>query len=640
MSAPSDLSEFAPARLPRKPSGRALALRWAVVFLLGGGCVLGGSYLFYRAKESGSSNAGSGGSLTRAPAPGDSGWREHPEYVGSKACQSCHRDQFDTYLETSHSRALSRVDPAREPPDGSFDHPLSGRRYRAFREDGRLWHEEMLSVAGREALELTKLPLEYAVGSGHFGKTYLCENEGFLVESPITWYEPRHAWGMSPGYDAPHHSSFGRVVPENCLLCHAGLVETAADTELKMRLVEEAIGCERCHGPGKAHVERQRAGGESSERDDSIVNPRKLSRKLSEAICQQCHLQAEIHVVGRGVRMSDFRPGRPLEPYRCEFRIRKPGSGMTVVGHFEQLAKSACYRGSESLTCITCHDPHGPVAREDRAAHYRTVCLSCHADEACKLPQADRQQRSNNDCVRCHMPGTKTEVPHVAFTHHHIGVHPLKREPSESGRDSLIAVSDLSVLSDSDQKRTLALAGAYLYFRLGPEGQSGGQGQELARRTEAALRKLPEDARDASVEVTRAEFDLARNDPRGALLAARRALDFEGLETGEKVRALVVLATIDFRQGKFEAARDEYRELTRLRLTASDWYQLGMCENKCGDTSRALAALEKASRLDPTSPDPLTALAALHHARHDYRAERGALERLALVNAAAERPKP
>ena len=53
-----------------------------------------------------------------------------------------------------------------------------------------------------------------------------------------------------------------------------------------------------------------------------------------------------------------------------------------------------------------------------------------------------------------------------------------------------------------------------------------------------------------------------------------------------------------------------------------------------------MAALEKASRLDPTSPGPLTALAALHHTRHDYPAERGALERLALVNAAAERPKP
>ena len=590
------------------------------------------------ALHAGKSSESSAAPRSAASAPGGaqaSEWREHPEYVGSRACRDCHRDEFESYLETAHSRALSHVDPEREPADGVFDHALSGRRYRVARRDGQIWHaESLLPASGGQALDLTSLPLKYAVGSGHFGKTYLCEREGFLVESPVTWYETRKEWGMSPGYDTPRHQSFGRVVPENCLLCHAGQVETRVDSELKMRLVEEAIGCERCHGPGRAHVERQRGlAAQGTGRDETVVNPRKLPRHLSEAICQQCHLQAEIHVAGRGVRMSDFRPGLPLEPYRCEFRIRKPGSGMTVVGHFEQLAKSACYRASESLTCITCHDPHAPVAGEERAEHYRTICLSCHADRGCKLPLEEREKRSENNCVQCHMPGSQTEVPHVAFTHHHIGVHPLKKEPAGSGRDSLIPISDLSLLSDSDRQRALALASAYLYLQLGPDRQREPHGQELARQTDVALRKLPADAQDASVEVARAEFELTRNDVRGARQAARRALAREGLQTGEQIRALVVLATIDFRQGNFEAARGEYESLTKLRLDASDWHYLGLCENNCGNVPAALAALEESCRLDPASTGPYSTLADIHHARHDYAAERRARERLAILNA-------
>ena len=384
------------------------------------------------------------------------GLRSPAGYVGSFACRDCHPHEYQTYLETSHSRAMSEVVPNREPPDGVFDHSLSGRRYRVTRREGRLMHEESLLLDGGDEMSVSSYPVKYAVGSGHFGKTYLCEVGGFLVESPVTWYSSRATWGMSPGYDTPENKSFTRVISENCLLCHVGRVQTSRASDLKMRVVEESIGCERCHGPGQAHVERQTAGSKAGQPDASIVNPQRLLRKLSEAICQQCHLQGDIPVLGRSVRLDAYRPGLPLEQFRCEFRMRRPGSGIPAVGHFEQMMQSACYRRSETLTCVTCHDPHAPLPSAERPDHYRSVCTTCHQDRGCKVPLETRQEKSENNCFKCHMPSSQSEVPHVAFTHHRIGIHPRRGAPPAAGAsEPLIPLSDLSALSDSDRLRTL-----------------------------------------------------------------------------------------------------------------------------------------------------------------------------------------
>src|SRR5262249_50750265 len=161
----------------------------------------------------------------------------------------------------------------------------------------------------------TSTPVRYRVGSGHHARTYLCDpGDDFLLESPITWYASAKKWGMTPGFDKALHRSFSRQILENCLWCHAGQVQTNTASTMRMRIVEEAIGCERCHGPGEKHVESQLAGHASGEEAlPSIINPRRLPRKLAEAICQQCHLQGDIQIGGRRVRAPEYRPGEPLE---------------------------------------------------------------------------------------------------------------------------------------------------------------------------------------------------------------------------------------------------------------------------------------------------------------------------------------
>ena len=188
-----------------------------------------------------------------------------------------------TRTTTSRTRdraqpGLCDVDPATEPPDGTFEHKLSGRTYRVYRKDGQLRHEEVLRTAEGKEIARVDLPLRYRVGSGHFTRTYAVEVDGFLHESPVTWYAAKNRWDMSPGCDMPRHWSFERPVQIGCVVCHAGRAEPIGESEHRLTLHEKAVGCESCHGPGERHQEFHRtqklAPGAS---DPTIVHPGKLS---------------------------------------------------------------------------------------------------------------------------------------------------------------------------------------------------------------------------------------------------------------------------------------------------------------------------------------------------------------------------
>jgi hypothetical protein len=57
-------------------------------------------------------------------------------YVGSAECVRCHDAHAASFRRTGMGRSMAPVDPRREPPDASYDHPASKRRYQVVRRDG------------------------------------------------------------------------------------------------------------------------------------------------------------------------------------------------------------------------------------------------------------------------------------------------------------------------------------------------------------------------------------------------------------------------------------------------------------------------------------------------------------------------
>ena len=73
-----------------------------------------------------------------------------------------------------------------------------------------------------------------------------------------------------------------------------------------------AIGCERCHGPGR-EARRRPPPQEpvAGDVDPTIVNPAHLDPPLREAVCEQCHLAGEARVLRRGRRSTTSARAAP-----------------------------------------------------------------------------------------------------------------------------------------------------------------------------------------------------------------------------------------------------------------------------------------------------------------------------------------
>jgi len=528
-------------------------------------------------------------------------------YVGSEACRSCHPGRDASFRRTGMGRSLAEVDLAREPPDAAFDHPPSKRRYQVARKDGQLWHRELLLTSGPEEVILAEYPLKYVVGSGRHSLTYLAEAEGFLVESPVTWYASRQGWGMSPGYDQPDQQGFQRAVGEGCLVCHAGQAEAVGGSLHRMRITEAAIGCERCHGPGSLHLERHAdrkppSDGAAAAIDHTIVNPSHLPRTLAEAVCQQCHLRASATVIARGRKVDDFRPGLPLQDFRADYRLTGAEDSMTVVGHVEQMHLSRCYRKSDTLSCLTCHSPHRACSPEESIAHTKTICLKCHQPERCTVPPLRRQQESpGNNCVQCHMPTAPTEIPHLAFTHHRIGIHDKPATPKGGGGRAgrslgvLEPLLDLSRFSAVDQKRSLGL-GYLEVASLARDESSRGHYQQQALKLLSEVRTLGLQDPALDTALGRVRFALGHED---YLPYAESALAHPQLTGQDRGDALFLVADAHAAGRRYPQAVAALEQLRGLRRHATQCLLLADCERALGHDAAAESALQNAVRIDP-----------------------------------------
>jgi Flp pilus assembly protein TadD len=365
--------------------------------------------------------------------------RPEVSYVGDEVCAGCHAGHAETYRQhpmgrstapVAHAAALERYDAAANNPFEKL-----GFHFRVERRGDRVFHKESRRDAQGRALTEFEAEVEFAIGSGRRGRTYLIHRNGYLFQSLLSWYAQKGVWDFTPGFELAEH--FERPARLSCLFCHSNRVEPVPHTVNHYRpplFRGHAIGCERCHGPGELHV-RLREGGEGQPGlDPTIVNPRRLEPALRDAVCQQCHLQGESRVVCRGRELFDYRPGLPLHLFLSVFvRAAEFADDQTTGSHTEQVYASRCFRESRGqLGCISCHDPHALPAPEEKVDYYRGRCLSCHEEKGCGLaPAVRREQNPADDCTACHMPRTGSKIVHDAITDHRI-----RRRPDGTARAS------------------------------------------------------------------------------------------------------------------------------------------------------------------------------------------------------------
>src|SRR5262249_51766454 len=138
---------------------------------------------------------------------------------------------------------------------------------------------------------------------------------------------------------------------------------------------------------------------------------------------------------------------------------------------------------SKTFSCLTCHDPHGEPAPQERVAYYKAICLDCHGPARCKVDPVQLHKESpDNNCVQCHMPRSPVDVPHLAFTHHRVGIHRKPPADATSAKHSaeLRPFLDFPELSAAD--RQFSLGEGYRLLSL--------RDPEASRREQARRRGL------------------------------------------------------------------------------------------------------------------------------------------------------
>ncbi len=392
------------------------------------------------------------------------------KYVGMATCQSCHADIHKTFVHTGMGRSFDRA--TRQKSGATFGphavvyDTLNNFFYHPFfKNDSSLFVLEYRLENG-DTVHRRLEKLDYIVGSGQHTNSHILDINGYVYQAPVTYYTQEKRWDLAPGF-RDNNSRFGRWLTDECITCHNSYPTPVEGSLHRFTDMPTGITCERCHGPGQLHVLNMVKGitvDTSKEIDFTIVNPRKLPRDLQMDLCQRCHLQG-IAVLNEGKTFFDFKPGMRLNEVVNVFLPRYTDSHekFIMASQADRLRLSECFKNSEQLTCLTCHQPHRSVEITP-ASQYNNACKNCHnrsPQTICTAPAAERQAQSDN-CSKCHMPKSGSiDIPHVRITDHRIAVPSKAEAPNREGRQQPAEFLGIQILT-KENPTPLDMARGYL----------------------------------------------------------------------------------------------------------------------------------------------------------------------------------
>ena len=232
-----------------------------------------------------------------------------------------------------------------------------------------------------------------------------------------------------PPKPAPTNSDY--VGNDTCISCHDGQNSRFKNTVMgkafaKPHTADEKLGCEACHGPGKAHVE---AGGGKDTIPIRYGKDSKTSVEEQNQSCIQCHKRGNRMFwsgsshESRGMRCVDchqvkqqltksmgretFLPDRVSDVGG----LVKPQAELCLQCH--QMRRAQLQRSSHmpfregKVTCTSCHNPHGtPNPAQLIQSNVNENCYSCHAER--RGPFLFAHQPVTENCDTCHEPHGST----------------------------------------------------------------------------------------------------------------------------------------------------------------------------------------------------------------------------------------
>jgi predicted CXXCH cytochrome family protein len=315
----------------------------------------------------------------------------HQHYVGSAACKGCHESVYTRWGKTRMANVVR--DPREHPdaitPDFSKPDPLL-----TFTTDdvalvyGSRWKQRYFKKIGDDYFPF---PAQWDVAHKVWRR--------YFVANGTDWWAALYP-----------PDNFQRPTSALCDGCHSVNLDIATKT-----VTEWNVGCERCHGPGEAHVARPTR--------DNVLNPARFDYVHANDTCIQCHSQGQPLTNPIQGKYYDWPVGYDVGKNLADYwKLEEHKLGETTFTHFpDGTAHKNRMQGNDfvnslmyarGVTCFSCHDPHGGenVAMVRKPGN--ALCLDCHGPNAQAGPHAATIEQHThhqagspgNDCIACHMP--------------------------------------------------------------------------------------------------------------------------------------------------------------------------------------------------------------------------------------------
>ena len=345
----------------------------------------------------------------RGLAPGEQAEQARTErmahYVGSVACERCHADIYARWKKTPMANIVR--DPRAHPdaiiPDLATNTVSKFTRDQVALVYGSLWKQRYFTKIGDDYFPL---PVQWEVGDRKWSR--------YSVPAGADWWTR---------YYPPDNMQ--RPTGPTCDGCHS----VGYDIHTK-QVAEWNVGCERCHGPGSAHVEHPSMA--------NIVDPGHMSAVAANDTCIQCHSQGRpptSPIEGKyydwpvgyqvGLRLQDFWTLEDHTLGQTDFYYFADGTAHKNRMQGNDFVQSLMYR--RGLTCATCHDVHGTGNYAQLRAPADKLCAECHAPLSPNGPRTatleahthHKDGSAGSQCIACHMPRIETEGVPGAFVRAH-----------------------------------------------------------------------------------------------------------------------------------------------------------------------------------------------------------------------------
>ncbi|MBI3456717.1 MAG: DmsE family decaheme c-type cytochrome [Candidatus Rokubacteria bacterium] len=203
---------------------------------------------------------------------------------------------------------------------------------------------------------------------------------------------------------------------EICKACHEDQFAKFSRTKMGRlflnhpRNEQERLGCESCHGPGKAHVEAGGGKGVGGLISFSRKDPAPVEQR--NAVCLTCHEKtARLFWQGSPHESRDVactNCHRVMEEVSPRFQLAR-ATEIETCGqcHLERRAQQMRFSHMPlregKMTCTSCHNPHGtvtPALLKENSVN--DTCYTCHAEK--RGPFLWEHVPVTESCTNCHDP--------------------------------------------------------------------------------------------------------------------------------------------------------------------------------------------------------------------------------------------